>query len=299
MPLNALRAFAAVFETGGVRPAGRELGIAHSAISRHLVELEAWLGVALTEPTAGRKGLALTAHGQALGAAVRDAFGDLENAALRVIEARTPSSVVLSVAPSFASRWLLPRLLDFEARHPKIELSIAVDQRPVTLEAGRTDIAIRMSCRRPTEGQCEPMMDDQLYPVMSPKYWQCAGKPTRPEQLKGLRLIHDRDPDATWGQWRATFGPNELDVRSGPRYTSSDLVLRAAAKGLGVALARHQLAQDDLETGTLIRPIPDQAVQLDTAYWIIVPERPRVPRNVVKTVVAWIKHAVNLPSLVT
>src|SRR5258708_37326435 len=83
----------------------------------------------------------------------------------------------------------------------------------------------------------------------------------------GLRLLHDRDPHASWEAWRRAYGPPALDVRRGPRFTSSDLVLRAAAQGQGVALARHRLAQDDLATGALLRPVAGRSVDLGPAYW--------------------------------
>lgn len=291
LPLNALRAFAAVYASGGVRHAARTLGISHSSVSRHLAELESWLGVALTEPAAGRRGLSLTTDGDLLGRAAYDALAALENATLQVQEARTATSVVISVAPSFATRWLLPRLPDLEERHPEIEVSVTVDQKPVQLEAGKTDVAIRMASRPPRGVRCSLLMDDALYPVMSEAFWERAGRPTRPEHLIGQRLLHDRDPNASWAQWRAEHGPEKLDVVSGPRYTSSDLVLRAAALGRGVALARHRLVQEDLDTGLLLRPIAGLAVPIPAAYWLLTPERPKVLRPAVRKVVAWIEGA--------
>lgn len=293
LPLNALRAFAAVYSTGGVRRAARTLGISHSSVSRHLTELEAWLGAALTEKSAGRRGLALTADGEALGRAARDALASLENATLQIKEARTSLSVAVSVAPSFAGRWLLPRLPNLEKRHPKIEVSVSVDQRPVQPEAGRVDIAIRMTPRPPPDLNAEPLMDDSLYPVMSVDFWKRAGQPTEPAELSGLRLIHDRDPNTSWGVWRRSFGPDNLDVRSGPRFASSDLVLRAAAQSQGVALARHRLVQEDISAGILIRPMKELSVPLGTSYWLLLPERPREPRPAVRVTIEWLKSVVD------
>ena len=291
LPLNALRAFAAVYAAGGVRPAARNLGISHSSVSRHLSELEAWLGVAITESPGGRRGLKFTADGATLGKAALDALTELEDATMRVREARSASSVVVSVTPSFATRWLLPRLPSLEQQHPEIEVSVHVDQKPVQLEAGKTDIAIRMASRPPRGAQFKALMDDSLYPVMSPEYWERAGRPARPEELARLRLLHDRDPNASWAQWRAEHGPEDLEVRTGPRYTSSDLVLRAAAQGQGVALARHRLAVDDIDAGVLVRPIRDRSVSLGTSYWLLTPEWPREPRAEVRRVVDWITQA--------
>ena len=109
LPLNALRAFAAVCSQGGVRPAARELGVAHSSVSRHVAELEAWLGVPLTRAPGGRVGLALTPQGEALGRVTLACMQEISRTAEALREARSPYSVTISAAPSFASRWLLPR----------------------------------------------------------------------------------------------------------------------------------------------------------------------------------------------
>src|SRR4029077_7785457 len=169
LPLNALRAFAAVHAQGGVRPAARELGIAHSAVSRHVAELERWLGTALTEPaTSGRHGKVLNTAGRALGQAVQSALADIARAAAALREARSPNSVSLSTTASVASRWLLPRLPAFERTHPRIELSIVVTQKVDDFASRAVDISIRMGRGPWPDVRCEALMDDALFPVMSP-----------------------------------------------------------------------------------------------------------------------------------
>jgi LysR family glycine cleavage system transcriptional activator len=124
---------------------------------------------------------------------------------------------------------------------------------------------------------------------MSPAYWKSAGRPRAPADLRSLRLLHDRDPCASWQLWREQCGPPELDVRKGPRFSSSDLVLRGGAQGLGVALARHRLVLDDLSAGVLIRPFGDQAVRLEQAYWIVAPPG-GTTRDVTNVVIAWLRR---------
>jgi LysR family glycine cleavage system transcriptional activator len=288
LPLNALRAFAAVYAQGGVRAAARELQVAHSAVSRHLAELDAWLGVPLTRQGRGRRRLAFTAEGEALARATIAALREIESAAAALQEARSANSVTITTPPSVASRWLLPRLPRLEEAHPQIEVSVLVDQRVVDMDAGEADLAIRMGRGHWPDGRSEPLMDDALYPVMSPAYWEKSGRPNRPADLLGLRLLHDRDPNASWESWRLSHGPGELDVQKGPRFASTDLVLRAAALGQGVALARHRLAMDDVAAGTLLRPIARLSVSLGPAYWIVLPKRSRV-REATAAVVNWLK----------
>jgi LysR family transcriptional regulator, glycine cleavage system transcriptional activator len=144
--------------------------------------------------------------------------------------------------------------------------------------------------------EAHALMDDCLYPVMSPELWRTAGRPSRPADLRAAKLLHDRDPNAGWLAWREAYGPADLDVRRGPRFSSSDVVLRAAAQGLGVALARGRLAADDLEAGTLVRPIAGSAVSLEHAYWVVMPTgAPR--REAVAVVIAWLEREARRQSL--
>jgi LysR family glycine cleavage system transcriptional activator len=202
-------------------------------------------------------------------------------------ETRPAHAVTLSTSPSFAIRWLLPRLPALEKAHPKIELSVQVEQRLDALDDGRIDLAIRMGTGPWPELHAEPLMDDALYPVMSPALWQTSGRPSKPAQLAGLRLLHDRDPQASWEAWRSVHGPAKLALQGGARYTSSDLVLRAAMQGQGVALARHRLAADDVANGSLLRPFGELGVPLGTAYWIVRP--PAKPRAAVAAVIDWLR----------
>jgi LysR family glycine cleavage system transcriptional activator len=281
LPLNALRAFALVYEHGGIRRAARELGVSHSALSRHVAELEAWLGVDLAEAARGRAGRRFTPQGEVLGRAASAALGDLERVCGQIREARSSDAVVISTTASIAVRWLLPRLARFERRYPRRELSIVVDQRLVDVERDGIDLAVRMG-RGPWPGvDCEPLMDDALYPVASPSYWRGV------RTLARAHLLHDRDPNAAWELWRTAFGPPGLDVRRGSRLTSSDLVLRAATEGIGVALARHRLAAAEVASGALVRPFGDREVRIPDAYWLVVRTHGRSHRGVADAI-AWL-----------
>jgi LysR family glycine cleavage system transcriptional activator len=287
LPLNALRAFAMVHAHGGVRAAARELGMAHSSVSRHLGELDRWLGVPLLRASAGRGALVFTPQGDALGRATLAGLREIEQAVAALRETRPAHAVTLSTSPSVANRWLLPRLPALEMAHPKIELSVQVEQRLDALDDGRVDLAIRMG-PGPWPGlHAEPLMDDALYPVMSPALWQSCGRPSKPAQLAGLRLLHDRDPQAAWELWRQRHGPAKLALQGGARYTSSDMVLRAAMQGQGVALARHRLAADDVANGSLRRPFGEFSVPLGPSYWIVQP--PAKPRAAVAAVIDWLR----------
>jgi LysR family glycine cleavage system transcriptional activator len=131
-------------------------------------------------------------------------------------------------------------------------------------------------------------MDDALYPVASRRHWNSIGERQPGRALAKARLLHDRDPSSAWERWFAMHPLQGVDLRAGTRFTSSDLVLRAAAEGLGVALARDRLAVDDLATGVLFRPFGNTKVSVPRAYWLVQPpdeER----RPAVLAVAQWIK----------
>lgn len=289
LPLSALRAFAYVFETGGVRPAARTLQVTHSAISRQVRELEAWLGVALIEQPGRQRRFALTVQGHALGKALISGLNDLERAVESVRELRAPNSVVITTTPSLAARWLMPRLPVLAKTHPSIELSIVTEPSVRDLTAQGADLALRMGAGPWADGICEPLMDEQLFPVATRSYWKSLGERNPMRALAKARLLHDRDPDSGWDRWLDAYPARNIELRVGPRFTSSDLVLQAAAQGLGVALARGSLAEFDLSRGTLFRPFEAEHVRLANAYWLVRRPDDTAPRPAMHAVVDWIK----------
>ena len=295
LPLNALRAFSAVYQTGGIRPAGRMLGVAHSAVARHLRELEGILGVPLIEPEREGRSLAFTTAGEALGASTGAALGALERTWNELRERRAANAVTISAAPSVAALWLLPRLGRLAEALPKIEISVLAEQRVRDPAEEGSDLSIRMGRTRPGEVG-EPLMDDALTPVAAPRTLARAraarGGPTGSGSLavllRDLPLLHDRDPNAGWVLWVREYGPKDFAVERGARFASSDLVLRAAKLGQGVALARLRLADEELRSGGLER-LSDASVTIPDAYWLI-RRTDRVERSAVKAVREWLKR---------
>jgi LysR family glycine cleavage system transcriptional activator len=290
LPLNSLRALAVVVREGGVRPAARALGISHSAVGRHLGELERWLGVQVMARESGKRELGVTLHGRQLAEAMDTAVDSIKNVVATIREKRSPFSVAISTTPSFAARWLLPRLPLLERAHPRLEVSVIVDQRLEDANHFPSDFAIRSGAGAWPSFDVQPFMDDVLVPVMSPRFWETSGKPRDVAALRGLRLLHDRDPRASWQRWRERHGPADLDVRSGPRFASADLVVRAAAQGMGVALAYARLVSDDVAAGSLVRPFGSLDVPLGVTYWIAVPKHASM-RSATKTVITWLREA--------
>lgn len=292
LPLNALRAFAAVYLTGGVRPAGRMLGVSHSSVARHLSELEAMLGIPLVERERDTRMLAFTVAGERLGREAAASFEGLDREWSSIRERRDTRSVTISAAPSVAALWLLPRLHKLAEALTKVTVSVLSEQRVRDPSEEGSDIAIRMG--GDASGEAEWLMDDALAPVAAPRLLgrvrATRGGPTGDTStftlLRDLPLLHDRDPNAGWERWTDRHGPPGLDTATGPRFTSSDLVLRAAKLGQGVALARLRLAGPDLTDGSLERLVPEM-IHLPGAYHLVIASDRR-DRTSVRAVRDWL-----------
>ena len=271
LPLNALRAFAMVYETGGVRPAARRLDISHSSVSRHVKELEAWLGTPLLVNIEKQQRLQLTAQGQQLGKVVLASLGSIDHTVTGLREARRKNAVVIAATPSFAVRWLLPRLSTLQSACPSIEISIITEQALLDPMSEGSDISIRMGLGPWPNVESLALMSDALYPVVHPNLMKSISPSTTKEIFSKLPLLHDRDPSASWQQWFEVYPSDNIDLKSGSRFTSSDLVLRAASQQLGIALARARLVADDILSGALIKPFGAQQIELGTSYWIVTP----------------------------
>ena len=268
LPLSLLRSLAAVYAEGGVRPAAKRLSVEHSTISRALHELENWLGTPLIEAQARGQRLKLTQQGEVLAEAALSALRDLENATAKLREANSSKRVIIAAPPSVANRWLLPRLPRIEADCKGIEVSIIVD----TVRMGNldpyVDLSLRMGPHAPTSATIYHIGSDIAFPVMGTDAWNMAGSPTKIDGLQRLPLLHDRDTRTAWSTWRDQIGPLDLDVAAGSRFTSADLVLRAAEQGRGLALTRGWLARDALSEGLLTQTFGNLSIELHHEWWI-------------------------------
>lgn len=284
LPLTSLRALAAVHRAGGIRAGARFLGITHSTVSRQIKDLERSYGVALVEQEG--RGLVLTQDGASLAATALRAFEDLEATALRLRERRGLRTVTIATTASVAVRWLLPRIPRFLEKSPGIELSVLTEQRLVDPDGDRVDLVIRQSAEPRTALAAEPLMDDEIYPIIAVSHPDAALQMDRLPRTAAL--LHDRDPETVWARWLEQYPSPGVDASRGARFTSSDLVIRAAISGLGYALARDRLVREDVAAGLVARPFGSQSIGLETAYWLIRAHRSIASARSLERVSEWI-----------
>jgi LysR family glycine cleavage system transcriptional activator len=268
-PLNALRAFEAAARQLSFTRAAAELNVTQTAISHQIRALEERLGVRLFRRLP--RGLLLTEEAQRYLPPIRDAFDQIALATERLVGAGTGATLTVSVLPSFAAKWLVPRLGRFRAAHPDLDLRISAASQLVDFARDDVDVGIRMGRGAYPGLRVERLFGETLVPVCSPLLQTAGAHPLRqPEDLRHHVLLHD-DDYAGWELWLGLAGVTGIDARRGPRFTDSGMVVQAAAEGQGVALARRQLAAGDLAAGRLIQPF-DVTIPHDLAYYLVCPE---------------------------
>lgn len=270
-PLGALRAFEAAARHGGFVAAARELAVTPAAISQQVRLLEEDLGVALFKRLP--RGLFLTAAGQAALPDLREAFERMRRsvAAARAGEPRGPLRI--SVLTSFGTRWLVPRLPDFVAAYPEIELSVVAESRRADPARENVDVAIRYGAGVYPGLRAERLMTEEVFPVCAPRLLNADRPLARPEDLRHHRLLHDAEistaqPWLDWSTWLRDWGMGPDDVPLALRFSDAHQLLTCAVLGLGVAIGRSALVTDDLARGTLIRPLKGIR-PADYGYWIV------------------------------
>jgi LysR family transcriptional regulator, glycine cleavage system transcriptional activator len=269
-PLSALGALEAVFRLGSVTRAARELHLTQSAVSHRLRGLEAQLGVELL----GRhgRGVRLTSDGVRLARAAGEALQLLRDAVVAVTRKPSTRDVLsISCSPSFAIRFLVPRLSAFRAEHREFDLRVAADDVPVDPERSGVDASVRLAAGPSAGLACERLIDEVVFPVASPRLLERKPALRSPKDLAAHTLLHDEaladEPSRVgWAAWLAAARTPQVDPSRGVRFSHAYLALEAALAGDGVALARRTLVADDLVRGRLVAPFA-LAVPSGLSYW--------------------------------
>jgi LysR family glycine cleavage system transcriptional activator len=277
-PLTALRTFVVTARHLSFTRAGSELHVTPAAVGQQIRQLEAHLGRALFERN-GRQ-LSLTAAGEAIAPALSESFEQMLSAVALLLSGEgDPLSV--SVEPSFASKWLTPRLGGFRLLCPDLEISVNASLEVADFSSGEIDCAIRYGRGNYQGVVVEKLLAEAVFPVASPSLLSGKHALRRPQDLRYHVLLHDDSPEAdsccpNWASWLQTEGLN-LDS-PGIRFNQSALVLEAAAAGQGVALAKAQLAERDLRAGRLMQ-LFGKAQSTSLFYFFVAPRHKlRLPR---------------------
>jgi LysR family glycine cleavage system transcriptional activator len=283
-PLNALRAFEAAARHLSFSKAAAELHVTPAAISHQIGALEAFYGVQLFRRLT--RALLLTEAGQSALPALREGFDRLAEAAERLRGHQKSGALTVSAAPSFAAKWLVPRLHRFQQAYPDIELRIDANDHVVDLARDNVDVALRFGPGNYPGLKVDLLLVEEVVPVCSPRLMQGPHALRTPEDLRHHTLLHVdwrvmSEAAPNWRMWLLAAGVHDVDASRGPRFTLESMAVQAAIEGQGVALTSTVLAADDIHAGRLVRPF-DIAVGRGQsfAYYVVTPqwnaEQPKV-----------------------
>lgn len=266
-PLNALRAFEATARHANLSAAANELCVTSGAVSRQVRQLEVHFGSPLFHRTP--KGLVLTDAGANYLPFVRRAFDLFESGDRRLREGAIRRTIVVATLPSFAAKWLVPRLKNFRRNHPDCDLRLVTSETLIDLVDAGVDFAIRYG-----QGGW-PGLDDTLlfresiFPVCAPSLAAALHAPADLVRLPLLHPDHERMAE-TWKDWFARAGCDGQPSGAGLRFSDAVAMIQAAIDGQGVALGRSALVADDIGAGRLAAPF-EVALPARYAYHLIWP----------------------------
>jgi len=283
--MQALRAFEATARAGSLTKAAESLHVTHGAISHQIKSLESDLGVLLVE-RAGR-GIRLTDEGERFATRVRAAFAEIMTGVQEITTRANPRRLRVSVVPSFAARWLLPRVGRFIAAHPDIDLDVSATLPLVDFQRDNADVAIRYGLGQWDGVRVEHLFDDSYFPVCSPRI--AGGVPTRPADLAHYTLL--RADDEPWKLWFEAAGLDWPEPTRGPTFNDSAHMMQAAAEGQGIALGRAALLGNDERNGVLVRPFSVE-VPTQRQFYLVYPPRIADSSKLI-TFRAWLREEID------
>ena len=289
--LQALACFDAAARHESYTRAAQELALTQSAVSRQITALEEFLGLALFRRT--RHGVTLTERGAEYAAQVAPRLQGLEQDTLDVMSTQgRGGSIHLAAVPTFATRWLIPRLPDLKALHPEITVNIETRTRPFMFADTTFDAALYAGTAEQVSNwagtQAVRLLAEDVVPVCSPVLLGAQTTLT-PQAIAQLPLLQQSTRIEGWRHWFDAMGVMAPLALAGPRYELFSMTAAAATQGLGLALVPRLLIEAELARGELVVAC-ERPLKGERAYYLVMPERAD-ERPVMKIFLAWLRQA--------
>jgi LysR family glycine cleavage system transcriptional activator len=264
----ALAAFESAARHQSFTLAADELAVTQSAVSRQIAGLESFLGVKLFRRS--RRGVVLTEAGHGYAATVRARLDDVERDALELMaRGNHGGTLELGVVPTFATRWLLPRLAGFQRAHPGITIHLAARARPFLFEDSGLHAAIHAAESGWPGTESRLLLHERLIAVASPSLI-APRKQCKPADVAKLPLLHISTRPHAWRQWFDALGLDVAQDMAGQRMELFSMLIEAAINGLGAALIPRFFVEDELASGRLLA-LTKHELASDRAYHLIYP----------------------------
>ncbi len=277
---SALMAFEAAARHGSFARAAEELALTEGAVSRQIGRLEAFLGVTLFQRVGNR--VRLLANGERYARQVRDSLDRLERDSRYLMgQPDDGASLDIAVLPTFATRWLIPRLKRFQDRHPNITVHLSERMEPFVLADSGFDAAIHFDHPGWASLRIQPLLHEVLVPVCHPDL--AAGGAT----LNNLPRLHRRQNPDAWADYAQETGLPLDNPAVGSRYDLHAMLIEAALAGLGVALVPCLYVETELAQGRLIAPWPE-GKRISKTFCLVLPEPIALVSPPLQTFAAWL-----------
>jgi LysR family glycine cleavage system transcriptional activator len=267
-PLNSLKCFEAAGRLLSFTGAARELNVTQAAISHQIKVIEEFLGVSLFERYPRR--LALTEQGKALLPEVIEAFDRVSAAIGSLNKDHYSNMISVRLAPSFAAKWLSPRLKYFWLQYPEIDLCLFHAHAAVDFEREEIDIAVTYGKGDWPNVVADKLLSLDFFPVCSPAFLHNDKPLTIIENLHYYTLLHDANYEC-WRDWLELAGLTDIQADKGTIIDDTNVLIQAAIDGQGIALGSTTFVQDHLESGRLVRPF-DVILENEFSYYVVCPE---------------------------
>lgn len=267
-PLNSLKSFEAAGRLLSFTRAAQELNVTQAAVSHQIKLIEGYLDVILFVRTPRK--LVLTEQGRALLPDIIEAFDKLSNAIGAVRQ--EPSSKMISVrlAPSFAAKWLSPRLKYFWLQHPEIDLCLYHAHSAVDFDREEIDLAVTYGKGDWPGVVADPILSLDFYPVCTPAFMSNDRPLSNIDNLRYYSLLHDANYEC-WSDWLRLAKLDGINANKGTIIDDTNVLIQAAVDGQGVALGSTTFVQDLLDSGKLVKPF-DITLVNEFAYYVVCPE---------------------------
>lgn len=312
-PLNALRSFEAVARLKSFTKAADELNVTRAAVSHQIKNLEEYVGFPLF--TRHTRSIALTPAGVAALPKLREGFNNISDAVHLMNTHQANENLNVWMAPSFASKWLVPRLHSFSNEYPEIDMQISAvaglidtaEKNKRTMEelfrSENVDLVIRFGSGNYLGCTVHKLFSAEAVPLCSPALLNNPDKPlNRPEDLKHHTLLHDNTDyigRPAWIKWLKQMGIKGIKYNRGLRFNHISLAIDAAIDSQGVLLGIKALARQDIEAGRLCMPF-EQTMPLQMSYYLIHPEDVESNQHAINSFVGWIlEEAMSEPEVVS
>ena len=293
-PLKALLAFEAAARRGSFALGAQELAVTPSAVSHHIQQLEDFLGVPLFQRHPGRA--ALTAAGRTYARELEHAFGVIAEATNLVAPQSQRGYLVVASGPSFAAKWLQPRLPEFLRANQEVRIRLSTLSDHDDLDTTRFDIAIAYGHPNTSKLDVEPLLLERLRPLCSPALAATLALCT-PQDLLRATLIHSSN-GLTWSEYFRRVCGEEVRPDNELWLDRSVMAIEAAVDGLGVVLESELLAAEELNDGRLIAPFNDAQFSIEvTSYYLVRSRGYQSSSQAAATFEAWLRSAFTAANL--